>query len=77
MTCTHDRVTFRGSYSLIGNYRCDDCKEIIDPIEYAKMKGDLNFELLDYYTEHPDRLNPMWQDHPWVAHLYKEQDETE
>jgi hypothetical protein len=55
---------------MVGNYRCEDCGETIDPVEYAKMKGSLNIALLDYYTEHPERLKPMYRDHPWVRHLY-------
>ncbi len=70
MTCKHDNVVFNGMYSLVGNYLCKDCKVEIDPVEYAKMKGMLNVALLDYYEENPDKLDPMYHDHPWVEHLY-------
>ena len=71
MTCKHDNVVFNGMYSLVGNYLCKDCNIEIDPVEYAKMKGMLNVALLDYYEENPDKLDPMYHDHPWVAHLYE------
>jgi len=71
VTCKHDNVTFHGLYSLIGNYICNDCGIKIKPVEYAKMKGHLNIALLDYYTENPDKLNHMWHDHPWIAHLFE------
>jgi len=71
MTCKHDNVVFNGMYSLVGNYLCKDCNVEIDPVEYAKMKGMLNVALLDYYEENPDKLDPMYHDHPWVAHLYE------
>ena len=71
MTCKHDNVFFNGYYSLVGNYVCKDCNIEIDPVEYAKMKGILNIALLDYYEENPDKLDPMYHDHPWVAHLYE------
>ena len=71
MTCKHDNVEFNGMYSLVGNYLCKDCNIEIDPVEYAKMKGKLNIALLDYYEENPDKLDPMYHDHPWVAHLYE------
>jgi hypothetical protein len=45
--------------------------EEIDPVKYAKLKGELNIALLDYYAEHPEELNPIWRDHPWVRHLYE------
>ena len=71
MTCKHHNVVFNGIYSLLGNYLCKDCNIEIDPVEYDKMKGHLNVALLDYYEENPDKLDPMWQDHPSVAHLYE------
>jgi hypothetical protein len=71
MICKHDNVVFNGMYSLVGNYLCKDCDIEIDPVEYAKMKGMLNIALLDYYEENPDKLDPMFHDHPWVAHLYE------
>ena len=40
-------------------------------VEFAKLKGKLNIALLDYYEENPDKLDPMYHDHPWVAHLYE------
>ena len=71
MTCKHDNVVFMGMYSLVGNYLCKDCNIEIDPVEFAKLKGKLNIALLDYYEENPDKLDPMYHDHPWVAHLYE------
>jgi hypothetical protein len=79
MTCKHDNVEFMGIYRRVGNYVCwvrtivccKDCNVEIDPVEYAKMKGMLNVALLDYYEENPDKLDPMYHDHPWVAHLYE------
>jgi len=71
LSCEHNNVQFIGVYSLIGCYHCEDCGEKIDPVEYHKMKGDLHINLIDYYTEHPEKLQPMWQDHPWVRHLYE------
>lgn len=71
MTCKHEDVVFLGTYSLIGDYVCQDCGERFDPVEYAKTKGDLNVNLIDYYMENPDKLNPMWHDHPMVAHLFE------
>ena len=44
MTCKHDNVVFVGMYSLVGNYVCKDCNIEIDPVEYAKMKGHLNYK---------------------------------
>lgn len=38
MKCTHDNVTFVGLYSLIGNYHCNDCGEVIEPVIYHQMK---------------------------------------
>ena len=35
--CKHEKVTFRGLYSLVGVYVCDDCGKEIDPVEYARM----------------------------------------
>jgi hypothetical protein len=49
MMCTHERVTFLGICSLVGHYRCDDCVEEIDPVKYAKLKGE----------HHLDELNPI------------------
>jgi len=71
LPCPHKQVTFLGKASLVGNYYCDVCGEKIDPIEYAKMNGDLNIALLDYYTKNPNKLNPSWRNHPWVKHLYE------
>lgn len=68
--CEHNRVTFVGLYSLVGNYVCDDCEAIIDPVEHAKAKGDLNVALISYYEENPEKLKPMWRDHPTVRHIY-------
>ena len=71
MTCKDDNVEFAGTYSLVGKYVCKDCNVEIDPVEYAKMKGHLNISLLDYYEENTDKLDPMYNDNPWVAHLYE------
>jgi hypothetical protein len=68
--CKHNDVVFLGVHSLVGRYVCNDCKAEIDPVEYARLKGDLNFALMGYYEEFPERLNPIWHDHPAVAHLY-------
>jgi len=70
-SCQHNNVQFIGKFSLVGNYHCNDCGEEIDPVEYAKIKGDLNIQLLDYYKENPHKLNSHWRHHPWVKHLYE------
>lgn len=70
MVCSHENATFVGQFSLAGNYVCPDCQAVIDAVEFAKLRGHLHFMLIDYYTSHPDRLDPMWRDHPWVEHLY-------
>lgn len=59
-----------GQSSFGGEYVCKDCYQHIDPVEYAKMKGDLNILLLDYYEKNPEKLDVYWRDHPWVKHLY-------
>lgn len=66
------KVAFKGGFSLIGYYRCLDCNEKLDIVEYAKYRGDLDIALLDYYRQFPERLNPIWRDHPWVRHLFHE-----
>ena len=33
--CEHLNVTFHGAYSMIGSYRCNDCKITIDPVIFA------------------------------------------
>lgn len=71
MECKHKTVTFWGQFSMVGNYICDDCGVKINPVDRAKQKGELNVELLDYYTKNPSKLNVEWRDHPWVRHLYK------
>lgn len=71
MECEHNKVTFVGQFSMVGNYRCDGCGEVIDPVEYAKMKGELNIKLLDYYEKNPEKLKLEWRQHPWVRHLYR------
>jgi hypothetical protein len=71
MTCKHDDVVFIGMNSLIGNYVCQVCHIEICPIEYARIKGMLNIALLDYYEKNPDKLDPMWHDHPWVSHIFR------
>ena len=71
MNCNHDNVTFHGMFSLVGNYICNDCGQKIDPVEYAKLKGELNIQILDYYEQNPEKLNVQWHDHPWVKHLYE------
>jgi hypothetical protein len=35
--CKHESATFRGMYSLIGVYVCDNCKKEIDPVEYHRI----------------------------------------
>ena len=70
-SCQHNNVQFIGQFSLVGNYECRDCGEAIDPVEYAKMKGELNIQLLDYYRKNPHKLNPDNRNHPWVKHLYE------
>ncbi len=37
--CTHENYQFVGMYSLIGNYHCLDCGEIIEPVEFHRLKG--------------------------------------
>lgn len=72
MSCNHDNVTFTGVFSLVGKYLCKDCGQSIDPVEYAKLKGNLNIQLLDYYEQNPEKLNVRWHHHPWVKHLYEQ-----
>lgn len=71
LICEHNNVTFNGMYSLIGKYKCHDCGQEIDPVEYAKMKGMLNIKLMDYYKEYPYKLDPMWRDHWRVKDRYR------
>lgn len=71
MGCQHENAVFDGQSSLVGNYVCPDCQAVIDPVEFAKLRGNLHITLIDYYTDHPERLAPMWRDHPWVEHLYE------
>lgn len=35
--CQHFHTTFWGMYSLIGNYKCDDCGIEIDPKTYHQL----------------------------------------
>ncbi len=37
--CTHENVQFIGLYSMIGNYHCEDCGAIIEPVEYHRTHG--------------------------------------
>lgn len=70
MKCNHDNIDFIGFASLIGNYRCKDCGKIIDPVEYAKLKGLLNIRLMDFYDKNPEKLNKEYRDHPWMKRNY-------
>lgn len=38
-TCNHEDTTFRGIDSLVGNYVCNQCGEIIEPVEYHRIAG--------------------------------------
>ena len=71
--CTHNNVTFIGVSSLMGQYVCDECDMVISPVEYHKLKGYLHVKLIKYYEQHPEKLLPMYRDHPWIAHVYQEE----
>lgn len=37
--CPHNNATFWGLYSLVGQYRCEECHTWIEPVIYHGMKG--------------------------------------
>jgi hypothetical protein len=35
--CKHEHATFKGLFSYIGVYVCNDCGKEIDPVDYHRM----------------------------------------
>jgi methionine--tRNA ligase beta chain len=48
MICSHNNVVFKGLYSLIGSYFCENCDEEIDPVQYHDAHRLPHVELRGY-----------------------------
>lgn len=55
--CIHDKVTFKGLYSMIGNYFCDDCGKVIDPLVYHHNSG---LKTQEYSKYHRASIRDFW-----------------
>ena len=64
MNCKHENVTFRGVFSMIGCYVCDDCGEEFDPVEYHRMTGEPHVDLKveDYAPDFREKIANFWAD---------------
>lgn len=49
--CKHEKATFWGDSSLVGSYRCDNCKAMIDPVEYHKTHNLPHVQLSDEHNQ--------------------------